>query len=177
MSVLPYYANWPRYAALLAAHVRGLSAEDLALRPTGGDHWPIWAIVAHTAGARVYWLCSVLGEPGAESTPFTDPTGLGWEDDLSRPRSAAELGDALDSTWAIVAGCLERWTPAMLDEPMPRQGMRGLEHHTRQSILLRMITHEGYHDGEVALIEGIHGRPQLDLWPPGVHTVEGAPPA
>ena len=176
MSVLPYYANWPRYAALLAAHVRRLSAEDLALRPTGGDHWPIWAIVAHTAGARVYWLCSVLGEPGAETTPFTDPTGLGWEDDLARPRSAAELGDALDSTWAVVAGCLDRWTPAMLGETVRRQGGSGPQVHTRQSILLRMINHDAYHLGEVNLILGANGRETIDPWP-SADWLESAPVA
>jgi hypothetical protein len=36
-----------------------------------------------------------------------------------------------------------------------------------------MLTHEGYHAGEIALIQALHGRPQLDLWPPGAHTIEG----
>jgi uncharacterized damage-inducible protein DinB len=171
VSVTAYYANWARYNELLTEHVRGLGAGDLALAAPAGDHWPIWAIVGHTAGARTFWLCQVLGEPGAETTPFTDPGGMGWEDDLGTPRSAGELAGALASTFAIVAASLERWTPAMLDEAMPRTTASGVAYHTRQSILLRMITHEGYHAGEIALIEGMHGRPQLDLWPPGAHTV------
>jgi uncharacterized damage-inducible protein DinB len=172
MSVTAFYANWARYNELLTQHIRGLGAADLALQAPAGDHWPIWAIVGHTAGTRIFWLCQILGEPGAETTPFTDPSGFGWEDDLETPRSATELVDALTSTWAIVAASLERWTPAMLDEAKPRKTTGGLRYHTRQSILLRMITHDAYHAGEIALIEGMHGRPQLDLWPPGAHTVE-----
>ena len=173
MTVAAFYANWARYNRLVAEALRVMAPDELALSAPGTDHWPIWAIAGHTAGARVYWLCHVLGEPGAATTPFTDPSGFGWEDDLATTRSGAELAGAYDSTWAIVAGCLDRWTPAMLDEPRPREGARGVEYHTRQSILLRMITHEAYHAGEIALIQGIHGRTQIDLWPAGAHTVPG----
>ncbi|MBA2370608.1 MAG: hypothetical protein H0V71_03060 [Chloroflexi bacterium] len=44
---------------------------QLAIRPSA-DLWPIWATVGHTAGAWVYWVCHVVGEPGAETTPFVD---------------------------------------------------------------------------------------------------------
>ena len=165
-SVAPFYADWCGYNARMVAHLRGLSAEDLAFRSRAGhDYWPIWAIAAHTVGARVFWLCHVLGEPGAERTPFTDPTGFGWEDELEVVRSAEEVAAAWESTWGVVQRCLDRWTPPMLDEAFPRQGRTGVQLHTRQSILLRLITHEAYHSGEIALIQGMHGRPPLDLWP------------
>ena len=45
---------------------------------------------------------------------------------------------------------------------------------TRESLVMRLITHDAYHAGEIALIQGMHGRPQLDLWPPGAHTVAHA---
>jgi uncharacterized damage-inducible protein DinB len=178
MSVTPFYAGWARYNELLTTAIRGMSSEELALTApvtdtSGTAHMPIWAIAAHTAGARVYWLCAVLNEPGLESAAaFVDPAGEGWEDDLSHPRSAEEVAAALDTSWAIVEGCLERWTPAMLEEPLPLETPRGVVHYTRQSILLRNITHEAYHAGEIALIQALHGRPQLDLWPPGVHAVQ-----
>ena len=164
-SIAHLYADWRGYNARMVAALRDMPAEDLALRPSH-DHWPIWAIAAHTAGARVFWLCSVLREPGAETTPFTDPTGLGWEDELDLPRSADELVWAWDSTWAVVEGCLNRWTPAMLDDVFRREGRSGLQLHSRQSVLMRLITHEAYHAGEIALIQGMHGRQPLDLWPP-----------
>jgi uncharacterized damage-inducible protein DinB len=173
MSVVGSYANWAVYNRLLTEAIASMSDDDLRLGPPAGDHWPIWALAAHVAGARIYWLCVVLEEPGLErAAAFMDPeTGESWEDDLAVPRSAAELADALRVSWQVVADCLERWTPPMLDEPMPREGQRGIEYHTRQSILLRMISHDAYHAGEIALIQGIHGRPPLDLWPAGAHTV------
>jgi len=180
MSVTPFYAGWARYNQLLTDAIRGMSPEELALTApvsdtSGTAHMPIWAIAAHVAGTRTYWLCVVLNEPGIETAAaFMAPASSeGWEDDLSKPRSAEEVADALATSWAIVEGCLERWTPAMLEEPLPLEASRGVVHYTRQSILLRNITHEAYHAGEIALIQALHGRPQLDLWPPGVHAVQG----
>lgn len=101
--------------------VGAMSTEQLAVRPAP-DLWPVWATVGHTTGARVYWLCGVLGEPGAETTPFTDAvSGVGWEDDENIPRGARELVMALETTWRLVDRCLDRWTPAMLGEAFVRE--------------------------------------------------------
>jgi uncharacterized damage-inducible protein DinB len=170
-SIAPLYADWRDYNRRMVEHLRSLTPEDLALVPPQGpnpsrDNWPIWAIAAHTVGARVYWLCHVFGEPGAETTPFSDPSGFGWEDDLEHVRTGSEVAGAWESTWRIVESCLERWTPAMLAETIDRKGATAVQRHSRQSILLRMINHEAYHAGEISLIEGMHGRPQYDPWPP-----------
>jgi uncharacterized damage-inducible protein DinB len=164
-SIEPFYADWAGYNRRVVSALRGLSEADLALRVAGSEHWPIWAVAGHDAGSRVYWLCHVFGEPGAETTPFTDPTGFGWEDDLATPRTGAELAAAFESTWRIVAGCLERWTPEMLGESVLREGRSGPQRHTRQSVLLRLITHDAYHVGEISLALGAHGRQPIDLWP------------
>jgi len=179
VSIEAVYGDWRRYNELVVAAVRGMTDEELALRAGSGvvessSHWPIWAILGHTAGARAYWLCSVLGQPGLDGTPFTDPAGDGWEDHLERPRSADELVTAWRSTWAIIEACLASWTPAALDEAAARLAGERTVHLTRRSILMRLIVHDAYHIGEVALIQGVHGRPQVDLWPPGYHTVEAA---
>jgi uncharacterized damage-inducible protein DinB len=159
------YDGWATYDARIREVVEQLSPEDLAIRPSP-DRWPIWATVAHTAGVRVYWLCGVFGEPGAEATPFPEVvSGVGWEDDPGTPRSAAELTIALRSTWAIVERCLDRWTVAMLDEAFPaRSATGGIRLHTRQSVLMRLLTHDAYHAGELSQTLGIHGLPQIDLW-------------
>ncbi|MBI3752207.1 MAG: DinB family protein [Chloroflexi bacterium] len=175
MSLLPFYAGWRRYNELLTNAIGAMSDADLALAApvldtSGTGHWPIWAIAAHTAGTRVYWLCGFLGEPGLETVGFIKPgTWEGWEDDLTRPRTAEELEGALTASWAIVESSLRRWTPEMLDEAFPTPAG---QHLTRGSLILRCITHDAYHAGEIALIQGMHGRPQLDLWPPGAHPVE-----
>jgi uncharacterized damage-inducible protein DinB len=107
-----------------------------------------------------------VGEPGAETTPFPDPNGEGWEDDLDHPRGAAELVGALETTWAIVDRCLDRWTPESLQETVERDYGEQHQVHSRASIIQRLITHEAYHCGELSLTLGIHDLPQIDLWRP-----------
>jgi len=166
MPIRPFYDRWPQYNRRLTEIVGSMTDEQLAIRPSP-DRWPIWATVGHTAGTRVYWLCNVLGEPGAATTPFTDPTALdGWEDDLDHPRSAGELVTALDTTFAIIDRCLDVWTPAMLDEVGERSIGDQLQLHSRSSIVQRMFSHEAYHCGELSQTLGIHGLPQIDLWRP-----------
>ena len=172
------YGDWRLYNNLVIAAVRGMSSEELALRAPADDtnssvSWPIWAIAGHTAAMRVYWLCHVMGVAGAEATPF-QPGSDGWEDDLDHPRSAQELVNAWTTTWAIVERVLGSWTPAMLDESVARPGNEAAAHFTRRSVMLRIITHEAYHVGQISVIQGIHRRPQIDLWPPRYHTVEAA---
>jgi uncharacterized damage-inducible protein DinB len=164
MAIRPFYDRWPQYNRRLTEIVGAMTDEQLAIRPAP-NLWPIWATVGHTAAARVYWLCGIVGEPGAETTPFPEPlTGEGWEDDLDHPRGARELVSALDTTWAIVDACLDRWTPAKLEATVERVFGDQRQVHSRSSILQRLITHEAYHCGELSQTLGIHGLPQIDLW-------------
>jgi uncharacterized damage-inducible protein DinB len=164
MSIRVFYDRWPQYNRRLTEIIGPMTDEQLAIRPSP-ERWPIWATVGHTAGTRSYWLCAVLGEPGAESTPWPDPTdGVGWEDDLDHPRSAGELVMALDTTFAIIDRLLDRWTPGMLGEEVERIYGDQRQLHSRGSILQRLFTHEAYHCGELSQTLGIQNLPQIDLW-------------
>ena len=163
MTIRRFYDRWPQYHRRLTGVVGAMTDEQLAIR-SAPDRDPIWAVVGHTAAARTYWLCHVAGEPGADGTPWPTADDEGWEDDLSRPRTASELVWALDSTWAVVDGVLDRWTPELLDEPIERRWGATVQVHTRSSILQRLLTHEAYHCGELSQTLGIHGLPQIDLW-------------
>jgi hypothetical protein len=183
MTIESFYGDWRLYNDLIVEALRGMSADELALRAAPEEHvpanldssmsWPIWAIAGHTASTRVYWFCNFLGLPGWETTPFWGVED-GWEDHLDQPRSSEELVAAWTTTWAIIEGVLRTWTPEMLDEPMSPEGEKAAAHLTRRSLIHRMMFHEAFHAGEIAVIQGIHGRPQIDLWPPGYHTVEAA---
>ena len=163
-AVAPIFRDWAQYNDRLIGGVRDLTAEQLAIR-AGPNHAPIWALAGHVAGVRVYWLCGVFGEPGAETTPFPDPFfEIGWEDDEENPRRADELVFALESTWAVVAGCLARWTPAMLEEGFERVRDAVIQVHTRQSVLMRLLSHDAFHSGEISQLLGVHGLPPIDLW-------------
>ena len=159
----PLYGMWRQYNSRLVERIRSLSDEQLKLQPRA-DYLPIWAVAAHTAGGRVYWLCGVLKEKGAETTPFADASGFGWEDDLSRPRSSSEVVTALESSWNIVERCLEEWTPSMLADEFTREMGGKTQVHTRQSVIMRLITHEAYHNGEISLVLGMNGLPAIDVW-------------
>ena len=136
--------------------------------PVRASNVPDWgqksASVSHLAGTRVYWLCHVFEEPGAETTPFTDPTGVGWEDDPDHPRRADELVGALRSTWAIVEHTLGVWTPESLGREARRVLGDTVRMHTRQSVLMRMITHDAFHSGEISLALGSNGLGAIDMW-------------
>jgi uncharacterized damage-inducible protein DinB len=164
-TIRPAYEMWPQYNRRLRDVIGAMSDEQLAIRPSP-DLWPIWATVGHTAGARTYWLCDVIGEAGAEDTPFEPASEDGWEDHLDQPRGAEELVEALDSTFAIIERCLDRWTLHMLGDRIRRDYGGQTQIHTRSSILQRLITHEAYHCGELSQTLGIHGLPQIELWAP-----------
>ena len=55
-----------------------------------------------------------------------------------------ELLEALDSTWRLIEGCLDRWTPEMLAETFHRDYNGQAQVHTRGSILQRLFTHDAY---------------------------------
>jgi uncharacterized damage-inducible protein DinB len=163
MAVTRMYEGWRRVQDRLAARLPQMSTEELGLM-AAADTWPVWAIVAHIAGTRVYWLCSVCGEPGMERTPFRDPAGDGWEDHLDMPRTAAELAGAIASSWDVVDSCLSRWTPEMLDVAFARRRNGEVQHHTRHSVLTRLVMHDSFHAGEISLLLGLKGLPSLDPW-------------
>jgi len=159
------YEGWRRVQDHLVARIPRLSTEELGL--TGApDGWPIWALVAHLSGTRVYWLCTIAGEPGVETTPFPEPAIDGWEDHLDHPRSAEELLDAVRSSGAIVERCLNEWTPDMLAIAFTRVRKGETQRHTRASILTRTVMHDSFHAGEISLLLGSRGLQSLDPWDP-----------
>jgi uncharacterized damage-inducible protein DinB len=162
-TIAPLYKGWDLFNESLIRALAPLTSAQLAL-PIGSPTWPIWASVSHLAGGRVYWLCHVFKEPGAETTPFTDPTGFGWEDDLAHPRSADELVHALESSWRIVERCLATWTPETLGQEARRTRGTVVQIHTRQSVLIRLITHDAFHSGEVSSALGSNGLGAIEPW-------------
>ena len=158
------YDMWPQYNRRLREVVRDMSAQDLAVRPSA-DGWPIWAIVGHTAGARVYWLCEVAGETGADSTPFSG-SGVGWEDDLDHPRGADELVGALDSTFGIVQGVLDRWTLDMLADEIQRPLVERSRSTRADPFFSGCSATRPTTAVSSRRHSGIHGLPQIDLWRP-----------
>jgi uncharacterized damage-inducible protein DinB len=163
-TIRPAYRVWPTYDRRLRDAVGGLTDEQLALRPSP-DRWPLWATLGHTACQRVFWLCDFAGEPGAETTPFTNAAfDCPGDDDLDHPLDAERLVEALASTFAIVERCLDGWTLDMLDEDIHRRWGSEERVHARGWVLQRVFSHDVYHCAEVNETLGAAGLPQIDLW-------------
>jgi uncharacterized damage-inducible protein DinB len=52
----------------------------------------------------------------------------------------------------------------MLNDEYQREIGGKTQKHTRQSVLMRLITHDAYHSGEISQILGVNGLPEIDLW-------------
>jgi hypothetical protein len=158
------FSTWPEFNRRIRDRVAAMTEAELAIQPTP-DRWPVWATVGHAACQRVFWLCDFAGEPGAETTPFTN---AGYhcpgDDDLEHVLSGEQLADALDSTFAIVERCLDSWTIDSLAEVLRRPEWDDSWVHTRGAVLERMFGHDVYHAAEVNETLGRAGLPQIDLW-------------
>jgi uncharacterized damage-inducible protein DinB len=164
VTIRPAYSTWPKYNQRLRDAVAALTDEQLAIQPSP-ERWPLWATVGHTACQRVFWLCDFAGEPGADTTPFTNAAfNCPGDDDLEHVLSAVALAEALDSTFQIVERCLDRWTPDMLDEEISHPEWDESWAHTRGWVIQRVFSHDVYHTAELNEALGIAGLPQVDLW-------------
>jgi hypothetical protein len=158
------FGTWPAYHRAIRDVVASLTEDQLAIQPAP-DRWPLWATIGHLACQRVFWLCDVAGEPGAATTRFTNASyDCPGDDDLEHVLSAADLVEALDATFRIVEGVLDRWTPAMLEEEVRLgEGADGRA-HSRGWIVQRVFAHDISHATEVNETLARAGLPRIDLW-------------
>jgi uncharacterized damage-inducible protein DinB len=164
-TIRPAYHKWPDYNRALRDVVAGLTDEQLAATPSP-ERWPMWATIGHLACQRVFWLCDFAGEPGAETTPFTNAaSNCPGDDDLEHVLDADALDEALNSTFRIVESCLDRWTLDMLDEEIRRQWETGQERvYIRGSVIQRVFAHDVYHCAELNEMLATLGLPLIDFW-------------
>ncbi len=162
--IRPAYSMWPTYNGRLRDVVGALTADQLALRPSP-DRWPVWATVGHALCQRVFWLCDFAGEPGAESTRFTNAGyDCPGDDDLEHVLDADQLVEAIDSTFRIVEACLDRLTLESLVEVLRHPEWDDTWVHSRGAVIQRVFSHDVYHVAELNETLGRNGLPQVDLW-------------
>ena len=151
------YRGWEDYQKLLIDALAPLTPEQLALHASPGQR-PIWLLTAHIVGTRIGWF-NRLGEVGDDLLPLDL-----WDADDAQPRTAAELIDGLERTWAMIAGCLARWTVADLDKDVHLSAPEtDPSTRTRQWIIWHVIEHDLHHGGELSLTLGNHGLTAPDL--------------
>jgi uncharacterized damage-inducible protein DinB len=173
-SVVDVFAEgWAEHQRVILESIRPLTPEQLSSR-TAPFQWTVWQLAAHIAGSRAYWFHDVLGEGGADvrdmfrvgstTVPDLPLEDAGWEDDERHPRSANELVEAFDRTWAMVAACLDRWTSEDLGLEFSRTRRSGeVQTCTRAWVVWHVIEHDIHHGGEISQILGSNGIPAPEL--------------
>jgi uncharacterized damage-inducible protein DinB len=166
----PFYEGWATHQRRLLVAIADLTPEQLALR-SAPDQMSIWQLASHMAGSRAYWFHDVLGEGdpairdmfrvASTTVPDLPLENAGWEDDETHPRTAAEIVNAFDLTWAMVADCLERWTADDITVEIPQR--RADRTTTRGWVIWHLMEHEAHHGGAISLVLGSNGLPGLDL--------------
>ena len=169
----PFVEGWAGYQRLLLGAIGSLDAEQLSSR-TAPFQWAIWQLASHIAGARAFWFHDVLGEGdedvghmfAVESTTVPDLPleDAGWEDDERHPRTAAELVDAFERTWAMIEASLQRWTADDLEVEFSRTRRNGeTQTFTRAWVVWHLIEHDLHHGGEISQILGTNRLPAPEL--------------
>ena len=169
----PFVEGWEGYQELLLNAIRPLSVEQLSSR-TAPFQWTVWQLASHVALSRAFWFHDVLGEGDAavremfrvESTTVPDLPleDAGWEDDETHPRTAEELTDAFERTWAMIDGATRGWTDEDLVAEFSRTRRNGeIETFSRSWVVWHVIEHDLHHGGEISQILGTNGIPALEL--------------
>ena len=166
----PFYEGWATHQRHLLGAIADLSPEQLSRRPAA-DQMAIWQLASHMAGSRSYWFHDVLGEgdPAIRdmfriertTVPGLSLENAGWEDDENRPRTAIEIVDAFQVTWAMIEACLIRWTADDITVEIPQRTANRTT--TRGWVIWHLMEHEAHHGGAISLILGTNGLPGLDL--------------
>ena len=110
---------------------------------------------------------SILYEMATGKRAFHKKTGV---DTLAavlneEPEPISQINPAAPAPlrW-IVERCLATWTLDTRDQEARRTRGSGVQIHTRQLVLMRMITHDAFHSGEISLVLGSNGLGAIDPW-------------
>jgi len=155
-SLTPFFAGWDIHHQRIVKMIAPLTPEQLLLR-SAPHLWHVSILAAHIIGARAFWFHAIMREGPPEMAGW-----LGLDDIEESARTAERLVQGLEETWAMIASALERCTPADLEVAFERVYPTHVRTFTRQSLILRVLTHDAHHGGEISQILGMHGVTALD---------------
>jgi uncharacterized damage-inducible protein DinB len=144
-----FYTQWKEYQEHIKEAVAPLTAEQLTLR-AAPDLRSIGENAAHIIGCRIGWFTETLGEAGGEFVKS-------WEEKVGSVRSGAELAQALDASWQLMADCLARWSQADMQQTFPDDWEGKIVHLSRAWVVWHVLEHDLHHGGELSLTLGMHG--------------------
>ncbi|HUY77362.1 MAG TPA: DinB family protein [Ktedonobacterales bacterium] len=147
-----FYKQWGEYQDRIKASVAPLTAEQLALRAAPNLR-SIGENAAHIIGCRAGWFTFVLKEDASDAVKAYAE----WDE--ATPRTAAELAQALDDTWQLMATCIARWSDADMQQIFPDEQDGVIVQLSRAWVVWHVLEHDLHHGGEVSLTLGMHGIP------------------
>jgi uncharacterized damage-inducible protein DinB len=156
MSLTPFFAGWDIHQQRIVKMIAPLTREQLLLR-SAPHMWHVSILAAHIIGARAFWFHEIMHEGPPEIAGWS-----GLDDVDESARTVERLVQGLNETWAMIAAALDRYTPADLDAPFERVYPTEVRIFTRQSIIMRILTHDAHHGGEISQILGMHGVTGID---------------
>lgn len=156
-SLAHVYAGWQGYSKLLVKAIAPLTREQLALRPAPHLR-SIGENAAHIVRARAGWFHTAMGVGDDTFAAFG-----GYDADGTPERSGAELAEALEATWKVMAEALAGWTTANLDDTL--RGVRRGEPFELQRgwVVWHVFEHDIHHGGEISMTLGMYGVPGLGM--------------
>ncbi len=153
---LVFSQGWKNYHDLLIKAIAPLSADQLALR--SAPHLrSIGESVLHIIHARASWCSEDLHEGGEVMASIEV-----WSRSDMPTRSAAEMVNALETTWQMMQEVIARWTPDEWEQVLgdtPEEP----DTFTRSWVIWHLIEHDLHHGGEISLTLGMHGLEAPDL--------------
>jgi uncharacterized damage-inducible protein DinB len=160
-AVLDFYSGWEQHNSLLVKALSPLDDQQLA-RSAAEGLWPIRMLACHIVATRAWWFNEWMGEGDDDLARMVAYD----EDEGSRTRDAREICHALESSWAQVRSCLQRWTEADLTvefQRPQRNARQGRPWRSRRFIVWHVAEHDVHHGGEISLTLGVHGLTGLDM--------------
>ncbi len=149
-----FYTQWKAYQEHIKESIAPLTAEQLTLR-AAPDLRSIGENAMHIVGTRAGWFTFTLGENGDADVNAI----ASWNEPDAPARSAAELAQALESTWQLMADCLARWSPADMQQTFPDDWDGEQVYLSRAWIVWHVLEHDLHHGGELSFTLGMHGLP------------------
>ncbi|MBX3050638.1 MAG: DinB family protein [Caldilineaceae bacterium] len=150
-TLISLFAGWDVHHQRIVKMIGPLTPEQLLLR-SAPQMWHVSVLAAHIIGARAFWFHEIMREGPAGIAHWS-----GLDDVDESARTVERLVQGLDETWAMIAGMLERCTPDDLGTTFERVYPTHTRRFTRQSLILRVLTHDAHHAGEISQILGMHG--------------------
>jgi uncharacterized damage-inducible protein DinB len=155
-SLTRFFAGWDIHHQRIVKMVAPLTQEQLLLR-SAPDMWHVSILAAHIIGARTFWFHEIMHEGPPEMAGWS-----GLDDVEESARTAERLVQGLNETWAMIAAVLDRCTLDDLETTFERVYPTHTRTFTRQSLLMRVLTHDAHHGGEISQVLGMYGVAGID---------------